>query len=115
MLALATFIEAGYQKKHKIAAAFIDLTTPYDTVWREGLIYKLNRIIPCKRIIHLIDNMLTNRTFQVIMGNNKSKQMKLNNGLPQGSVLAPFFSAYILLICLQLNHANLAMLMTGSW
>lgn len=63
----------------------------YDTVWRQRLMYKLICIIPCKKVINLIDNMLSNPAFQVILG-NESKLMKLNNGLSQGSVLAPLLS-----------------------
>ncbi|KAI5744621.1 hypothetical protein M8J76_003905 [Diaphorina citri] len=44
----------------------------------------------------LINNMLANRTFQLILGDSTSSKKILNNGLAQGSVLAPLlFALYI--------------------
>lgn len=96
VMSLTTHIEAGFQKKLKTSAAFIDLSAAYDTVWRHGLLYKLIQIIPCARTIRLVDNMLANRTFQVVLHNQISSSKILNEGLPQGSVLAPLlFSLYL--------------------
>lgn len=95
VLSLTTHIEAGFQQQLKTSVAFVDLTAAYDTVWKDGLLYKLMRIIPCRTMNKLINNMLSERYFQVVVGTKISKQKKLNNGLPQGSVLAPvFFNLY---------------------
>uniref|UniRef100_A0A2S2Q0Y4 RNA-directed DNA polymerase from mobile element jockey n=1 Tax=Sipha flava TaxID=143950 RepID=A0A2S2Q0Y4_9HEMI len=55
VLALTTLIEKGFQNNLKTNVAFIDLTAAYDTVWRHGLLYKLANVIPCKKILTLID------------------------------------------------------------
>lgn len=95
VLSLTTFVEAGFEKKLKSVAVFLDLTAAYDTVWKEGLLLKLIKAVPCIKIITLIENMLSNRLFQVYSEHNKSRFRKLNNGLPQGSVLSPIlFNLY---------------------
>lgn len=96
VLSLTTHIEAGFQKELKTTVVFVDLTAAYDTVWREGLLYKFLNVVPCSQIASLLNNMLCDRPFQIITGGSKSKMRHLNNGLPQGSVLAPaLFNLYI--------------------
>lgn len=95
VLALTTFIEAGFQRRQKTAVAFVDLTAAFDTIWRRGLLLKFAKTVPCKTLLNLLDGMLSNRIFQLFMGERSSKWRTLNDGLPQGSVLSPvLFNLY---------------------
>ena len=74
---------------------FVDLTAAYDTVWKHGLLFKLIHVINCSKTVTLMDNMLSNRFLQVYLNETKSSWRRLNNGLPQGSVLAPCLFKFI--------------------
>lgn len=58
--------------------------------------YKCSKAIPCKILVTLLENMLTNRRYQVFMSCKESKWLTANNSLPQVSVLAPtLFNLYL--------------------
>jgi len=58
--------------------------------------YKFNKAVPCKNLVTLLENMLTNRRYLVFMSCKGSKWRTANNGLPQGSVLVPIiFKLYL--------------------
>jgi len=75
---------------------FIDLTADFDTVWHRGITYKLLRLLPDRHMVHMIMEMVSNRSFILTTGNSKrSRLRRLKNGVPQGSVLAPLlFNTY---------------------
>jgi hypothetical protein len=75
---------------------FVDLTAAYNKVWREGLMIKFLEAVPCLKLFNLLNNMMSNRYFHVFLGNQSSRWRRLNNGLPQRSVLAPIlFKLYL--------------------
>ena len=73
VLALTTHIESGYERKLKTGAVLIDLSAAYDTVWTGGLMLKLAKLIPCRKILKILSVMTGTRQFHVVIGGEKVK------------------------------------------
>ena len=73
----------------------VDLSAAYDTVNHRCLLNKILELTKDTHLTELIESMLENRLFFVELGGKKSRWIRLKNGLPQGSVLAPLlFNIY---------------------
>ena len=72
----------------------IDFEKAYDSVWIEGLLYKLHKAEITGNIWLLIAAFLTNRYVKIGVGEFISERRKCAIGLPQGSVLAPLLFAF---------------------
>ena len=65
-------------------AVFIDVEKAFDSVWHNGLRYKLmNSELPNK-IIRLMSSFISDRTITVKINDEMSDKVKLNAGTPQG-------------------------------
>lgn len=89
VMALTTHIERGFQDKMKTTIVLVDLSSAFDTVWKNAAMLKLAKIIKCRKTIGLITQMLSNRLFKVSIGGKTSSTRTLNSGLAQGGVLSP--------------------------
>ena len=89
-------IEDSFEAKKKAGAVFVNLTAAYDTAWHRGLTCKLLRLLPDKHMVKMIMELVRNRSFTLTTGDSKQSRLRrLKNGVPQGSVLAPFlFDTY---------------------
>ena len=87
-----------YKSKRKpIYACFVDFRKAYDTVWRNGLFYKLLRnhnISP--KFVRILQSMYTDISGKVRINNSFSDFFMISIGLRQGCNLSPhLFNLYV--------------------
>ncbi|CAF3413944.1 unnamed protein product [Rotaria socialis] len=75
-------------RRHSAVILF-DIKVAFDSVWHNGLIYKLNDLRLPKYIINYLTSFLKDRTASIEIENVLSKQFHLKSGTPQGSPLSP--------------------------
>ena len=79
----------GFNDRKVTIAAFLDIEKAFDTMWIEGLIYKLIKMRFPHYLIKIVSSYLKDRNFRVKLGNQLSDSISVNDGVPQGSVLGP--------------------------
>ena len=86
---LQSDIENGRNHGKYTIGVFLDFTKAYDMMWVEGLLHKIINLGIGGKMFHWIKQFLTNRTFQVKIGEALSQSHHIKNGTPQGSVISP--------------------------
>ncbi|ETO06867.1 hypothetical protein RFI_30525, partial [Reticulomyxa filosa] len=97
LLRLSESIHASFDKNGVTYAAMLDISSAYDSVWRDGLRYKMrNEFNLCGRLYWWIDSFLSERKGHVVINGTSSSIYNFNTGVPQGSSLSPLlFLLYI--------------------
>ena len=73
-----------------VGAVLIDLKKAFNSVWHEGLLFKLHKLNAPLTFIKLINNLISNTKFRVSIGKLLSLKIFVNRkGLPQGTVNSP--------------------------
>ena len=67
----------------------MDVTGAFDTVWHEGLLFKLKWAGIPHYLLKTIKSFLAERTFQVRIGPTTSQKKRISAGVPQGAILIP--------------------------
>lgn len=83
-----TILQAKNNKGFCVAV-YIDLEGAFDSVWHNGVIYKLIKLNCDEAIILWIKNYLVDRKIHVQIGSDFSETKHLNTGLAQGAALSP--------------------------
>lgn len=93
---LQSRIDRGLNDGKYTTMVSLDLRAAFDTVWHDGLIYKLGTLGFPVYLSRMIQSFLADRTFAVKLDGVISDVMDMLSGTPQGSVCSPIlFNIYV--------------------
>ena len=97
VLTLRTLIDKYvYHHNEKIYACFVDFKKAFDSVWHDGLLFKLLQINVGGCLFNLIKSLYSNSTCSIKIGQNQTRPFSYARGVRQGCILSPFlFNLFI--------------------
>ena len=97
VLTLRTLIDKyvhGHQTK--VYACFVDFRKAFDSVWHDGLLFKLLQYNVGGKFFSLIKSLYANSTCSVRLGSKKTRSFQYARGVRQGCILSPLlFNLYL--------------------
>jgi hypothetical protein len=79
----------GLAAKKSTGFIALDCEKAFDRVWRDGLVFKMDKLKFPLPLIKLVDSFLSNRTFRVTINGQRSASHRFYYGVPQGSCISP--------------------------
>ena len=73
---------------------YLDISKAFDKVWHKGLLYKLEAIGVRDPLLSSFYIYLSDRKQRVVIDGQSSDWIGINSGVPQGSVLGPYYNLY---------------------
>jgi hypothetical protein len=92
---ITTIIEKALEEQQVCSTVFLDVAQSFDTVWHDGLFYKLELLLPTE-YSQILKSYLSERYFCVKQEDEYSGLKPIKAGVPQGSVLCPVL--YLILV-----------------
>ena len=112
-LQLARLVEKitrNFGEKRLTGAAVLDVAKAFDTVWIDGLLYKLTLLNFPSYIVHTISNYLTGRTFEASFQTATSSRRSMRAWVAQDGLISPvLFSVYVNDTPSSSHHVELAL------
>ena len=112
-LQLARLVERitrNFGEKRLTGAVFLDVAKAFDTVWIDGLLYKLTLLNFPSYIVHTISSYLRGRTFEASFQTATSSRRGMRAGVAQGGLISPvLFSLYVNDMPSPSHHVELAL------
>lgn len=89
-------VRLAKSNKWTTTAVALDVEKAFDSVWHDGVRYKLAALGLPVKLVRLVSSFLTGRTIRVRVEGELSAPVTLHAGTPQGSVLSPLlFNMYV--------------------
>ena len=95
------------ERGSKVFSCFLDVRKAFDTVWKDGILYKLFSVLGIGgRMWKVIKDLYTNVKAQILYAGSLSRKIDVSQGTGQGRILAPFmYKVYVNgLLCVLTNH-----------
>ena len=86
---LSQSVMESFNGGEHVVAAFLDIEKAFDSVWRNGLRYKIFMLDLPTKVTRWLSDFLVGRIIQVNMNGFLSDKISPLAGVPQGSVLSP--------------------------
>ena len=98
VLTVKTLIDKYLSQNKKLYLCFVDFKKAYGTVWRIGLLSKLQSYGISNRFINLLYSMSSKTESNVQLQNGLTRAIPTTIGLNKGVISAQFFLIYLLMI-----------------
>ena len=81
----------AHKNKRKLFVCFVDLQKAFDSVWRNGLLFKLVKIGVGKQLYNIVKQQLSKTETAFKFENSYSNLFQIHRGLRQGDSLSRSF------------------------
>ena len=81
-------VQKSFIKQKQTIAIFIDIKKAYDSIKTDVIIDSLLKMGFKGKLVKYIQNFLSDRTFNLLLGGIKSDMGRMRKGIPQGSVIS---------------------------
>ena len=108
ILRITEFATRNFNLNKSTGLVLLDIEKAFDSVWHEGLIYKLNKLKFPLHYIKMIQSFLSDRKAFVEIEGHSSEAFEIPAGVPQGSLLSPFLFNIFVNDLPKINNCHLA-------
>jgi hypothetical protein len=88
LLTMTLQVQDAFKRGEHTVTAFLDMEGAFDSVWRNGVIYKLMKLGITGRLLLCIDDFFRNRYTRSLVNSITTNFIATDTGVPQGSVLS---------------------------
>ena len=112
---LKTLIDQAFSEKKQLFTCFVDFKKAYDTVWRDGLFYKLLENGLSRKFVRLLRNFYSASSLCVKVPDGRSITFPSSVGLKQGCNMSPLlFNLFINDFLTEINGPQIASPFLGN-